>query len=310
MTIIEADGENTEPLTVDLIQIFAAQRYSFVLNATQPIDNYWIRANPSVAGTNGTGFTNGINSAILRYVGAPIQDPNTTQTPSTNPLNETNLHALTDPAAPGKPYPGGVDLALNFDFTFNGTRFFANNVSYTSPTVPVLLQILSGYRDLFPALASAAPGSPHPFHLHGHAFSVVRSAGQIGYNYVNPVRRDTVSIGETGDNVTIRFETNNPGPWFLHCHIDWHLEAGMAVVLAEDIPDIPSAVPVPQSWEDLCPIWNAICLPLLYMNQLKLSCGFCHCRILEAHRDTANDFFGGLNVERAFLGHMRGVAQL
>lgn len=25
------------------------------------------------------------------------------------------------------------------------------------------------------------------------------------------------------DLVTIRFETDNPGPWFIHCHIDWHL---------------------------------------------------------------------------------------
>jgi iron transport multicopper oxidase len=33
-----------------------------------------------------------------------------------------------------------------------------------------------------------------------------------------------VSIGAPGDNVTIRFQTDNPGPWFLHCHIDWHLE--------------------------------------------------------------------------------------
>ncbi len=31
MTIIEADGEYTEPLTVDFIQIFAAQRYSFIV---------------------------------------------------------------------------------------------------------------------------------------------------------------------------------------------------------------------------------------------------------------------------------------
>jgi hypothetical protein len=28
-----------------------------------------------------------------------------------------------------------------------------------------------------------------------------------------------------GDNVTIRFFTDNPGPWFFHCHIDWHLGA-------------------------------------------------------------------------------------
>jgi iron transport multicopper oxidase len=55
---------------------------------------------------------------------------------------------------------------------------------------------------------------------------VVRSAGSDSYNFVNPVVRDVVSIG-TGksDLVTIRFFTDNPGPWFLHCHIDWHLNA-------------------------------------------------------------------------------------
>jgi iron transport multicopper oxidase len=41
--------------------------------------------------------------------------------------------------------------------------------------------------------------------------------------------RDVVSIGTgTGsveDQVTIRFAADNAGPWFLHCHIDWHLNA-------------------------------------------------------------------------------------
>jgi iron transport multicopper oxidase len=65
-----------------------------------------------------------------------------------------------------------------------------------------------------------------------------------------------VSTGNTGDNVTIRFFTDNSGPWFLHCHIDWHLEAGFAVVMAEDIPGVAAANPVPSEWENLCPIYN------------------------------------------------------
>lgn len=65
----------------------------------------------------------------------------------------------------------------------------------------------------------------HPMHLHGHNFDVVRVAGSSEYNYENPVRRDVVSIGASpSDNVTIRFRTDNSGPWFMHCHIDWHLE--------------------------------------------------------------------------------------
>ncbi|KAJ7259961.1 multicopper oxidase-domain-containing protein, partial [Mycena haematopus] len=87
-------------------------------------------------------------------------------------------------------------------------------------------------------------GAPHPFHLHGHNFHVVRSAGNSTYNYDNPVViRDVVSTGPaTTDNVTIRFATNNAGPWFLHCHIDFHLELGLAIVFAEDIPTIDHSV--------------------------------------------------------------------
>ena len=92
-----------------------------------------------------------------------------------------------------------------------------------------------------------------------HAFAVVRSAGSTEYNYNNPVWRDTVSTGAVnGDNVTIRFQTDNPGPWFLHCHIDFHLDAGFAVVMAEDVPDTASANPVPQAWSDLCPTYDAL----------------------------------------------------
>jgi iron transport multicopper oxidase len=131
---------------------------------------------------------------------------------------------------------------LDFGFSDADTHFTVNGATYKSPSLPVLLQLLSGERtadELLPAdtiyylernkvvevsMPAGAPGAPHPFHLHGHAFDIVRSAGQSDYNYDNPPRRDVVSMGDDGDNVTIRFTTDNPGPWFLHCHIDWHLE--------------------------------------------------------------------------------------
>uniref|UniRef100_UPI00403B38C7 Laccase n=1 Tax=synthetic construct TaxID=32630 RepID=UPI00403B38C7 len=275
LTVIEVDGVNHEPLTVDSIQIFAGQRYSFVLNANQPVDNYWIRALPNVGSTN---FDGGINSAILRYKGAPNAEPTTTQSTSSNPLNEANLHPLENPGAPGAPTAGGADVNINLALAFSGTsgKFTINGASFTPPTVPVLLQILSGAQtaqDLLPSgsvytlppnkvieisIPGGAVGGPHPFHLHGHAFDVVRSAGSSTYNYVNPVRRDVVSIGAAGDNVTIRFTTDNPGPWFLHCHIDWHLEAGLAIVFAEDPADVASANPPPEAWDQLCPIYDAL----------------------------------------------------
>jgi len=57
--------------------------------ADQNPDNYWIRAKPdSVIDPT---FTDGKNSAILRYAGAPVADPNTTSTTNL-PLVEQNLH--------------------------------------------------------------------------------------------------------------------------------------------------------------------------------------------------------------------------
>ncbi|KAH9918575.1 laccase [Epithele typhae] len=274
MTVIEADAVNHSPLTVDEIQIFAGQRYSFVLTADQDVDNYWIRALPN-SGT--TSFDGGINSAILRYDGAAEVEPTTTQGSNQTLLNEADLVPLDNLTPPGTAEVGGVDLAINLDLSFNGTAFFINNETWTSPTVPVLLQILSGATaaaDLLPSgsiislpgnssieisfpMVAAAPGQPHPFHLHGHTFYVVRSAGETDYNFVNPPQRDVVSTGTTGDNVTIRFDTNNPGPWFLHCHIDFHLEAGFAVVMAEDAGDVSSFVSPSTAWEDLCPTYNS-----------------------------------------------------
>lgn len=40
MTIIEVDGVETKPHTVDSLTIFAAQRYSVIVKANQPIGNY------------------------------------------------------------------------------------------------------------------------------------------------------------------------------------------------------------------------------------------------------------------------------
>ena len=47
----------------------------------------------------------------------------------------------------------------------------------------------------------------------------------------------------------------------MHCHVDWHLETGLAIVFAEAPEDNvsgPQAQTVSQDWEDLCPAYNAL----------------------------------------------------
>ncbi|KAF8627146.1 hypothetical protein AX17_006363 [Amanita inopinata Kibby_2008] len=277
LTVIEADGQATKPYNVDTIRIFAGQRYSFILKANRDVGNYWIRAQPNT-GNNLTGFDNGINSAILRYKGAPIADPSTC--PNTNPkvLDEKKLHSLNDPKAPGKPFAGGVDQAINLKIGFNTTtrKWSINNSTYVPPNVPVLTQALQGARDprqfmpegsvitvernkVIEVSIPATVGDSHPFHLDGHSFSVVRSSGaDAPLNYLTPVRRDVVDIGGPGSNVTIRFETNNPGPWILRCEIDWHLNNGLAIVFAEAPVNVAKDNNVPATWEGLCPTYDSL----------------------------------------------------
>ncbi|KAK1227963.1 fatty-acyl coenzyme A oxidase [Marasmius sp. AFHP31] len=277
LTVIEADGVNTLPLPVDSIQIYAGQRYSFILNAIGTSGNYWIRSNPNMGAM---GFEDGINLAILRYKDAPELDPTTESHEYVNPLKEQNLHPFENPGAPGEPHEDGADIHLNMALGFDTTtkKFTLNGNSFVPPSVPVLLQILSGAapaESLLPSgsvyslppnktiqismPAGKSAGSPHPMHLHGHVFDVVRSAGSSEFNFVDPVRRDVVNTGVDGDNVTIRFKTDNAGPWFLHCHIDRHIDGGMAVVFAEDVPGVANAkADVPESWDQLCPIHDAL----------------------------------------------------
>ena len=114
----------------------------------------------------------------------------------------------------------------------------------------------------------------HPVHLHGHHFWVVEvqygNCSADGCNNtdivcgndfcdegvrwsaskqqpiisLNGVEKDTVIV-PPGGYVVIRFERDNPGWWFLHCHIEPHQLEGMAMVIDESngIPAAPANFP-------------------------------------------------------------------
>lgn len=62
----------------------------------------------------------------------------------------------------------------------------------------------------------------HPMHLHGHHFQVV---GMDGRRMLGAVR-DTVLVLPRS-SVTVMFDADNPGRWFLHCHNLLHRDVGM-----------------------------------------------------------------------------------
>eukprot|EP00253_Pinus_taeda_P036153 PITA_36153 len=77
----------------------------------------------------------------------------------------------------------------------------------------------------------------HPMHLHGYNFYVVgQGSGNydpvkdpLKFNLVDPPQRNTV-IAPVSGWVAIRFKADNPGMWFLHCHLDDHFTWGLNMV--------------------------------------------------------------------------------
>lgn len=67
----------------------------------------------------------------------------------------------------------------------------------------------------------------HPMHLHGHFFRVINENGEY-----SPLKH-TVNVPPMQE-VTIEFYGNEYGDWFLHCHILYHLDSGMARVVSYD----------------------------------------------------------------------------
>ncbi|CAL1352781.1 unnamed protein product [Linum trigynum] len=74
----------------------------------------------------------------------------------------------------------------------------------------------------------------HPFHLHGYNFFVVGTGvgnfdpakDPAKFNLVDPPERNTVGV-PTGGWTAIRFRADNPGVWFMHCHLELHTMWGL-----------------------------------------------------------------------------------
>ena len=80
----------------------------------------------------------------------------------------------------------------------------------------------------------------HPLHLHGHFFRFVNAQGEY-----SPMKH-TFDIGPM-ETVTIEFYASEEKDWFFHCHILYHMMAGMArVVSYENSPPNTQLTPKDQ----------------------------------------------------------------
>ncbi|KAL4140262.1 hypothetical protein PRNP1_014547 [Phytophthora ramorum] len=207
--------------------------------------------------------------AIVRYNSAGTSEPTTQQWGDTVTVNEFGFTPATPAVLPPTPSDRSI---VQFNITAAGGVISLDGGEYHSlviPDEPPLLTISNGSTTAdLPATANARAleygkhielvvvndmNEQHPFHLHSHAPWVVgsgqASAEDIYNNNLPPLKlegamkRDVYSVPPctTDDNgfcvnvgyLVLRFTTDNPGVWMMHCHIDWHMDIGLAMIFVE-----------------------------------------------------------------------------
>ncbi|KAJ8030199.1 L-ascorbate oxidase [Holothuria leucospilota] len=332
LTVIASDGRPIKPVVVDTFVIYGGERFDFILNATQDVANYWLRAK---------GLADCIERqelAIVRYEGAGDYDPLVEEDFERdgfelNPLNEmesdsnmqiNRVRALEpdditlDPEKSVSTYYIAMDFNKVNNYHFHDPDYYPvedidtshhlyspqlNHISFLFPPASLLHQ----HNELDPSIfcdpndvakmrescekeycecthvIHAELGevvelvvvdegftfdASHPMHLHGHSFRVVALekigrvtsvdeviamdlAGNITRNLQSAPLKDTVIVPDAGYTI-IRFEANNPGWWFFHCHLEFHVEIGMSLVIHtgtdDDLQDTPADFPKCYDW--------------------------------------------------------------
>ncbi|GAV71389.1 Cu-oxidase domain-containing protein/Cu-oxidase_2 domain-containing protein/Cu-oxidase_3 domain-containing protein [Cephalotus follicularis] len=125
------------------------------------------------------------------------------------------------------------DFPTNPIVPFNYTGNPPNNTMVSNGTKLVVLPYNTSV-ELVLQDTSILGAESHPLHLHGFNFFVVGQGfgnfdpnkDPANFNLVDPIERNTVGV-PSGGWVAIRFLADNPGVWFMHCHLEVHTSWGL-----------------------------------------------------------------------------------
>lgn len=284
MRIIEADGTDTEEMPVKVVSLAVAQRYSVLVTARNDTSLNWplhVNLDPEmydqVPDTLQLNITSTINYAAGNQLGSdrPTIDYEYFDDTALVPvIVEPQLAGLTQ----------SHDLTVDFTTYADGKNYASfNGISFVSAMTPTLFTALSmpsnesglaqvygprsnavvvPHMDTFDLRIVNLDAGNHPFHLHGYKFQLVHKTTDVTSTdplvnpslqegQANPMRRDTVQI-PSGGSATLRVKADNPGAWFLHCHIDWHLSVGLAALVITSPGEFMNNITVPQGMLQQC----------------------------------------------------------
>ncbi|KAI9694661.1 MAG: hypothetical protein M1822_000277 [Bathelium mastoideum] len=285
MTVITSDLVPIRPFTAQFLSMNVGQRYDVVVDASQAVGNYWIRADTDTACS--TNANRGNVKAILSYEGANDADPTTAGPTPPSGCFDMSVTPYVSNTVPQDQFASAMQyLSMDFNVSQSVTgplvQWWINgsgiDVDWSRPTLQYVIDGDTNYDDLMNVfeiegvnkwtfwVIQTVQGDPvnvpHPIHLHGHDFYILGSGNGVwngdssALKFVNPTRRDTATL-PGGGYLILAFPADNPGAWLMHCHIAWHVGQGFSLQFLERKAEILGAIGDMSSFGSGCDSWRS-----------------------------------------------------
>lgn len=240
MQIVAADGPAVKPVPVERLLVSVAETYDLVI--TIPGPGAWeLRA----TAMDGSGHV----SALIGDSKAAIHPAADVPKPDNYRMDEMLLAAIEDKENPNakrerplSPYhklrsrnPTTLPAsAPRREMTLRLTGDMERYIwSFNGKTLAEDSRIPVQKGEVLKFILINDTMMHHPMHLHGHFFRVLD-----GNDDAHAPLKNTLDVPPMGQR-TIEFLADQPGNWFFHCHLLYHMDAGMARVISYETPGQP-----------------------------------------------------------------------
>ena len=248
MTVVQADGQDVEPVAVEEVQIATAETYDVVVEP-EAGQTYTIFAQT----LDRSGFARG---TLSEREGAEAHVPARSPRPLRKmpmaghempmaghemPTAATNMP--TNPVAHAEHVVGPASPTVHAKLEYAHLRALSPNVDVREPTKTVVFRLTGDMERYFWTLndKKLSDSDPirlqvgervriqfvnetmmeHPMHLHGVFMEL-----QNGQDRAHAPRKHTISVNPL-ETVEAHVTYEVAGPWALHCHLLYHMATGM-----------------------------------------------------------------------------------
>ncbi|KAL8766424.1 MAG: hypothetical protein Q9209_006800 [Squamulea sp. 1 TL-2023] len=280
MTVIATDSVPVKPYDINVVTLAVAQRTDVIVKGTgKPTDVYWMRSKLSTGGcaapanqplalaaiyyekANTTGVPSPNSTAQIDTTDPCANDDLSKQVPSMKMTPSESPRVITMNVGVGRNATGNLEWTINgqtFRGNYNNPLLLAakqGNLSYASHPEWNVYNV--GTSSAVRVVINNNTPTSHPWHFHGHEVSILAAGngrwnGQI-VNPSNPARRDVQLLPANG-YLVLQWPSDNAGVWPFHCHIAWHLSAGLYANIVEN-PEGIKKVNVPSTSYQVCRDW-------------------------------------------------------